>query len=398
MTDMSSYQDREAHQRRAPDTADRTTDWLAEYLQAAVNLNPNLQPFVPHLRERHRLEAVAGCFTQRRFEADQTMLSQGTPARDLLLVVEGRGVVLLRPRSDAGSVGDPQRVGRMEAPDVAGEMGLVLGGRRTATVLAATEVRALELKDVGLVRCIETEPLLAVGLLRWFAQNAGDKLLRTRWFSDGYPVGTPLDQDGGPESGVVNPPDAGWQGATEGLLDEIVGRLRALRCFHWEPSQIHRNAAARFRLRGIAAGDDILREGDPGNSLLLLSRGSAHMLDRDRQPLESFVAGHRDSRHVLMGERSFLLPGPRVGSITATEDCELLEISWNAVPRLVGAAPWLAAALHVEVLRVVCRRLLQTSSASAQYQAVLGGDWEQWFVRDDYYLGRQLTARTTAGG
>ena len=149
--------------------------------------------------------------------------------------------------------------------------------------------------------------------------------------------------------------------------------------------------AARFRLRATVAGDEILSKGKSGRSVLLLSRGHARVVDENDQRVESFAAGRRDPIHVMIGEIAFLRPGPRLGTVIAGTDCEMLEIPCRAAPALVEASPILAVQLHMEILRAVCYKLTETTSARAHYEAVLGGDWEQWFVPQDYYIGRGMS-------
>ena len=161
------------------------------------------------------------------------LLSQGDRDRALLLLLEGRGVALMRPVSVGGEVGDLQRVGRVAAPGVTGEIGFALGSPRTATVVASTRVRALVLRDVGFVRCVEENPMLAVGLLRWAAESSMLKTMNARWFSESYSVGSRLDADEqileAEESDAWEVDNSKWSSEGSGLLDDIQARLAALR-------------------------------------------------------------------------------------------------------------------------------------------------------------------------
>jgi CRP-like cAMP-binding protein len=88
---------------------------------------------------------------------------------------------------------------------------------------------------------------------------------------------------------------------------------------------------------------------------------------------------------------AFLNPGARTGTVLAATACELLELEASAVPKLVACAPRLAQHLHLGLLKAVCPKLVDMSADRATVEAVARGDWEQWFVEDDYYT-RKLKA------
>jgi CRP-like cAMP-binding protein len=78
------------------------------------------------------LERLAAAAAEERVAAGVVVMRQGDPADDLLILVQGSLVV------DHTEGGVERRINEMTAPDYLGEIGLVQGRPRTATVTTAT--------------------------------------------------------------------------------------------------------------------------------------------------------------------------------------------------------------------------------------------------------------------
>ncbi len=96
-----------------------------------------------------------------------------------------------------------------------------------------------------------------------------------------------------------------------------------------------RAALARLATRRIyAAGEPIVRQGERGSSMFVVARGEA---------LVTIVGGAgplaRLRRGEVFGEMSVLTGEPRTATVTAAEDCELLEITLEGFRQFVMTNP-----------------------------------------------------------
>ncbi|MEX0852776.1 MAG: cyclic nucleotide-binding domain-containing protein [Bauldia sp.] len=101
------------------------------------------------------LDALAAKSTIMVFAAGTTLMTEGDFGMAMFVVTEGSVVVTLR---DAG--GRERQVARLGPGDIVGEMSLLTGARRNATVVATTEVTALEITKVGLEDILRRAPEL----------------------------------------------------------------------------------------------------------------------------------------------------------------------------------------------------------------------------------------------
>jgi small-conductance mechanosensitive channel/CRP-like cAMP-binding protein len=86
------------------------------------------------------LEALAKAMRPRRFRAGEVLIHQGDVGESMFVLAEGMAYVYLDHGPDNGRV----RVGQLTPGQVIGEMSLLTGEPRTATVTAATDVVAFE--------------------------------------------------------------------------------------------------------------------------------------------------------------------------------------------------------------------------------------------------------------
>jgi len=358
------------------------TDGLATFLQHMVDRNPRLEELRGERGAPLKLTDASQYFEARRFEPGEVIVSQDAEKRAVYLIVRGEARVYEQPRSEEGATGSAQLVNTLREGDTVGEVGMVMRWPRTATVTAATEMEVLVTGHKRLGLLSREDPVLGVALLRWFAENVVLKIRSTSWFDENIPVGAPLVPSPGATLGGG---DLGDGDAAESR-EAIRNRLVAMECFRWRQGQITDGVTDAFSLKRVEAGRTILADGRDGDSLLLLSRGTASVRDKHGTPVMGFAAGHPECIHVLLGEMAYLHPGPRTGNVIAESDCELLETSCGLVPALIQASPGFAVMLHLRILRAICRKLAATTALAAHYQAVLGGDWKQWFVAEDHYM------------
>ncbi|HET8629865.1 MAG TPA: cyclic nucleotide-binding domain-containing protein [Thermomicrobiales bacterium] len=96
------------------------------------------------------LAALAAQAERRQFAAGAILMRQGDPADALYLVESGRAEVVITPRK-----GEERVVGHVGAGDPVGELGLLTGEPRTATVRAAEPIVALVLRRDAFAAAME---------------------------------------------------------------------------------------------------------------------------------------------------------------------------------------------------------------------------------------------------
>jgi small-conductance mechanosensitive channel len=107
-------------------------DATREAAQEAIGRVSILSPLTEHERER-----LAQGMVRLPFAAGESLVVQGAEGHDLYILTKGRAEVRLAVPGAA-----PRAVATLEAPDFFGEMGLLTGERRKATVAALTEAEA----------------------------------------------------------------------------------------------------------------------------------------------------------------------------------------------------------------------------------------------------------------
>lgn len=94
---------------------------------------------------------------------------------------------------------------------------------------------------------------------------------------------------------------------------------------------------ARFELLSFAPGDVVVSEGQPGDSLFVLTTGSLKAFVRDQSGRNVPVRELKEGS--LFGEVSILTGKPRSATITCASPCELLELDRAALDEIVTQYP-----------------------------------------------------------
>jgi len=108
-----------------------------------------------------RLEAILGRRRMRGVVTGETIIRQGEPPDRFAVIVEGRFDVT---RLEPGAT-EPVHLRTMGPDEVFGEIGLLTGVPRTATVTAATDGRLLELEGADFLELVAAGPGVANRLL-----------------------------------------------------------------------------------------------------------------------------------------------------------------------------------------------------------------------------------------
>jgi twitching motility protein PilT len=127
-----------------------------------------------------------------RYQPEEIVLRQGDPSDSFLVVVEGEGAI--RVESPSGEVAE---LGRIPRPSSLGEIGLLLGEPRTATVVAASPLTALRFSAKAFEAMFEKIPnfgeALAAGLAHRLEKVSGQVPLPGRDLEEHPPTREALE-------------------------------------------------------------------------------------------------------------------------------------------------------------------------------------------------------------
>jgi glutaminase len=130
-----------------------------------------------HLGEHERARLLPR-FTERRFAVGETIIEQGAEADALYLLAEGAvRVVLLRPTGDNGS-GAETDIADLYPGVTFGELGLLGGARRAATVRAVTDARCFVLTRTELMAVRSTDHLVYTRIIEHLLVSSAERLRR----------------------------------------------------------------------------------------------------------------------------------------------------------------------------------------------------------------------------
>ena len=116
-------------------------------------------PLFAGVPKRH-VRKIAGLAREARYRRGTTIVQAGTRGSDFFVIVDGAATVLRPGGLPAISIGPGAYFG---------EMSLLDGGERSATVQAASDMVCLRLSGGPFMKMVRSEPQIAVALLRELA-------------------------------------------------------------------------------------------------------------------------------------------------------------------------------------------------------------------------------------
>jgi CRP-like cAMP-binding protein len=114
-----------------------------------------------------RLQALAAGLTPGFFHAGETLMRCGEAGESMFVLVEG----LLEVRADLGSRGTEEALAVIQPGEFLGEMSLLTGEPRSATVVALTDAVTWELTKGQMEPLLRSDPPFAAVLARTLAER-----------------------------------------------------------------------------------------------------------------------------------------------------------------------------------------------------------------------------------
>jgi CRP-like cAMP-binding protein len=245
-------------------------------------------PLFSDLSHEAFVELVERC-PLRRFDAGERIIQQGEPGDSFYVICEGRASVL---REDDGLA---HPVAALEAGEFFGEVALLAGGPRTASVYALTDdTQVLEISGQLLMELARRHPGVAAALKTFCRQRLLSNLLSTSTLF------RPLERNE------------------------------------------RRELATRFRARDALAGEVVIAEDTRGDGLYVILAGEVEVLR------EGVVAGTLGAGDVF-GEMSLLDGAPAVATVRTLRRTSLLRLPPADLSAVLERYP--AVRQHLEALR-----------------------------------------------
>ena len=245
------------------------------------------------------LSALAGEVTAIRLAPGELLVAQGDVAEQLYVVLDGEVEVELDTPTTA------QSVSVLGPGAMVGEIGVLAGDQRSATVRARTAVDLAALSAEGLRRLVADHPEQGERL----AGRATDRLRRTQLIEH----------------------FTSMFGALDGEVVAVVERL-----MEWEH---------------LAAGDLLFAQGDAGDTAYLVATGRLSVCRRDQATGVEAEIG-QVARGDVIGELALLDDQPRSASAYAVRDTSLIRFSRAAYDELLDRFP----RVGLEVAKIALRR------------------------------------------
>lgn len=260
-----------------------------------------------------------------RLDRGATLIRQGEHGDAMYLVLAGRVAVQV-----VTAAGVPMVVDTLEPGGVVGEMALLTGQPRTATVVALdpVEVAALSRPDFEALAARHPEAL------NLFLHRVLPRLRRTQLV---------------------------------GVLTELFGPL---------PPAAEADLEAHLTWHELRGGETLFRQGDPGDDVYIVVNGRLRVSVADAGEAGGTRVVEEAGRGQAIGEVGLLTGEVRAASVAAVRDTDLLRLSRASFDALLDRHP----RPMMTIARAAARRLRDTSAGAQRppgptsFALVAGGD------------------------
>jgi CRP-like cAMP-binding protein len=117
------------------------------------------------------------------------------------------------------------------------------------------------------------------------------------------------------------------------------------------------------------AGIEIIKEGEPGDFMILLIEGKIEVFKQQRWNAAPRLIAAIEQGQTL-GEMSMIDGEPRFATCVASDACTIAVLAREALARIVVEQPVLGAKILMELVLMLSRRLRQTSAKLVNYMDV----------------------------
>ncbi len=260
------------------------------------------------------LEELTDALREIRLDPGEPLVTAGEEADELFVLLEG-SVEIIAPAEDGP---DGVVLGHLGAGDVVGEIAVLTGATRTATLRAETSVRAIGIRGERFVQLLTAEPALGARL----AATASTRLRETR----------------------------------------LTGQLQRL--FPGSDGPLVADLVERVEFVVLSAGTVLFQEGDPADAAYVIVSGRVRVLVRRddgwASPIAEVGAGE------LIGEMALLDDIDRTATVVAARD--------SVVARLPREDFESLATSHPKAMLAVTRTIVSRSRDSREVFDRAGSD------------------------
>ncbi|MDP3177111.1 MAG: cyclic nucleotide-binding and patatin-like phospholipase domain-containing protein, partial [Spirochaetaceae bacterium] len=259
------------------------------------------------------VEDLARSMNRITLEAGETLFSQGDAADAMYFVQEG----MLQAYAVGGD-GSTALVGRMGPGSLVGEIALLMGGRRNATVKATERTTMARLAAEGVDAVVARNPDTTRGII----DVARKRLRRSQWLK---------------------------------ILPAYLGEIDEGKYEFIEP---------RFEWVHVDRDETLFSKGDPADCMYILVHGLLHVVDEDTPGQERIIASI--SRGEIVGEMAILSGETRTATVRAIRDSDLVRLTKAGFEEIYEAYPGVSMA----ILRILVNRLKDRGRAPRRRGAV----------------------------
>jgi hypothetical protein len=160
---------------------------------------------------------------------------------------------------------------------------------------------------------------------------------------------------GSVQSSVLLPSDEYWSGIRRTLEELHAQRVSA---FDGMSDEEAARCVDHSSVIECAAGDRLLKRGGSARNMFVVLSGDLEVRDGDQLV---GLLGPGDA----FGEMAFLLEQPRSFDVDAVTDAKVLSLSERSLRRMIREDPAVAAALLLNVAKMLCSRLIRAEAPAA---------------------------------
>jgi diguanylate cyclase (GGDEF)-like protein len=240
------------------------------------------------------------------------LVSEGEPGGSLFVLASGEARVFVQ-----GLDRRNREVRRLVSGDFFGEISLLTGSPRTATIVAAGACETLELDRSAVIAIAGRHPAVRATIQRFCLERS--ESVEERSARAGEAPFEPFVTDSTDEPVV---PELGLDAPPRLALEEVA-------------------AIVPFcQVRTFAAGESIFRRGDPGDRMYVVEAGEVELRFDHARPPKRLAVGE------MFGELALVTPSRRrTATAAALSDLRLIVVDRDAYGRLRGERPELLVGL-----------------------------------------------------